>query len=180
MIDVIVYQAELQSTYESVTDEADFIAKQQKYASVNLPLATYRPDSSYQYLVESSSDLLVLNKDQLVAYTIAGVQLSKVKEVITRVDIAEYLPKLGDKAIPMGAPSHNEYTTLCEVHMPGQALSMYNDMKLLEDSCSDAVQEALNEGWRIIAACPQPDQRRPDYILGRFDPKHDGERSAKR
>lgn len=28
----------------------------------------------------------------------------------------------------------------------------------------------LDAGWRILAVCPQPDQRRPDYILGRTKP----------
>lgn len=68
-------------------------------------------------------------------------------------------------------PSSPEYNTVCEVHMPGQALSTYNDVMLLEDACTDALQTAMDIGWRIISACPQPNQRRPDYILGRFNPK---------
>lgn len=36
---------------------------------------------------------------------------------------------------------------------------------------TDVLQEQIAKGWRIIAACPQPDQRRPDYILGRFNPE---------
>lgn len=62
------------------------------------------------------------------------------------------------------------YNQKCEVHMPGQALASYNETLLLEDSCTDRLQEALNVGWRVIAACPQPDNRRPDYIMGRFNP----------
>lgn len=38
---------------------------------------------------------------------------------------------------------------------------------LLEDCCSDELQRALNAGWRIISVTPQPNQRRPDYILGK-------------
>ena len=60
----------------------------------------------------------------------------------------------------------------CDVHMPGQALANYNSTCLLEDICTDELQRYLDNGWRIIAACPQPDQRRPDYILGRFNPHH--------
>jgi hypothetical protein len=53
---------------------------------------------------------------------------------------------------------------------------------LLSDACSDALQNELDNGWRIIAACPQPDQRRPDYSLGRFEPGDEpgAGRSAKR
>lgn len=39
-------------------------------------------------------------------------------------------------------------------------------LRLLENACTDEVQGRLAEGWRIIAVCPQPDQRRPDYVLG--------------
>lgn len=63
------------------------------------------------------------------------------------------------------------YNERVEVHMPGQALSMYNEVLLMSDACSDELQTSLAKGWRIIAACPQPDQRRPDYILGRYNPE---------
>lgn len=42
-----------------------------------------------------------------------------------------------------------------------------NQMMLLEDCCTDYLQEALRRGWRIISVSPQPDQRRPDYVLGK-------------
>lgn len=64
---------------------------------------------------------------------------------------------------------HDAYNQKVDVHMPGQALSTYNEVLLLENVCTDALQESLIRGWRIIAACPQPDARRPDYILGRFN-----------
>ena len=73
------------------------------------------------------------------------------------------------------SPQFNERV---QVHMPGQALSTYNEVLLLEDHCSDALQGKLNDGWRIIAACPQPDQCRPDYILGRFNPEFDAREGA--
>lgn len=66
----------------------------------------------------------------------------------------------------------DQFNAACHVHMPGNALMTFNATMLLEDSCTDALQLQMDAGWRIIAACPQPDQRRPDYILGRFDPVH--------
>lgn len=56
----------------------------------------------------------------------------------------------------------------CDVHVPGLGLLMYNRVALIEDGCTDKLQEALIDGWRIIAVCPQPDQRRPDYVLGKY------------
>jgi hypothetical protein len=53
------------------------------------------------------------------------------------------------------------------VHISGNSLLELDDVDLLQDSCTDELKDRLNEGWRIIAVCPQPDQRRPDYIIGR-------------
>lgn len=53
--------------------------------------------------------------------------------------------------------------------MPGHSLAMFNAVMLMSDACSDALQDNLNQGWRILAVCPQPDQRRPGYILGRYE-----------
>jgi len=55
----------------------------------------------------------------------------------------------------------------CDVHVPGLGLLMMREVKNLDDLCTDKLQEELDKGWRILAICPQPDQRRPDYILGR-------------
>lgn len=55
----------------------------------------------------------------------------------------------------------------CSVHVPGLGLLIMNELHVERDSCTDRIQERLDEGWRIVAVCPQPDQRRPDYILGR-------------
>lgn len=75
-------------------------------------------------------------------------------------------------------PFHPDFNQRVEVHTPGNALALFNDIMLAEDCCTDALQNSLNEGWRIIAVCPQPDQRRPDYILGRFNPDRDAKYSA--
>lgn len=66
--------------------------------------------------------------------------------------------------------SFANYNNKVEVHMPGQALANYNELMLLEDCCTDEVARSLDNGWRIIASCPQPDQRRPDWILDRYNP----------
>lgn len=73
-----------------------------------------------------------------------------------------------DVQIPDQNPTYNQK---CEVHVPGIGLLAVNRTMLLEDACTDKLDTALANGWRIIAACPQPDQRRPDYILGKYDPE---------
>lgn len=54
------------------------------------------------------------------------------------------------------------------LNVGGGQLMQVNDLLLLESSCTDTLQDALNKGWRIIACCVQPDGRRPDYVLGRY------------
>lgn len=56
-----------------------------------------------------------------------------------------------------------------DVHIGGGFLATYNELCLKEDCCTDALQQELNDGWRMIAVCVQPNQRRPDYILGRYN-----------
>lgn len=75
------------------------------------------------------------------------------------------------------ADKHDAQNERCHVHMPGQALSTYNEVQLLENLCSDELQRSLDDGWRIIAACPQPDARRPDYVLGRYRADRDASSS---
>ncbi|AZV01533.1 hypothetical protein FHP_009c [Pseudomonas phage vB_PaeM_fHoPae01] len=53
--------------------------------------------------------------------------------------------------------------------IPGPNLQSVNRLLLKEDCCTDELQSALDAGWRLLAVCPQ-EARRPDYILGRFDP----------
>lgn len=59
-----------------------------------------------------------------------------------------------------------EYNQKCEVHVPGLGLLNLNRVAYATDYCTVELQSLLHQGWRIIAVCPQPDQRRPDYILG--------------
>lgn len=53
------------------------------------------------------------------------------------------------------------------VHIPNLGLLLINEVIAIEDACTEALQNKLNEGWRIIAVCPPNSARRPDYILGR-------------
>jgi len=68
----------------------------------------------------------------------------------------------------------------CDVHVGGGLLLTINETLLLEDACTDRLQTELNSGWRIIAVSVQADCRRPDYILGRFNPTLEIDGRAKR
>lgn len=106
--------------------------------------------------------------DTISVKSSAAVAADSLPGIIERMD--HIVKRFESIELPAINGGDNIYNQKCEVHMPGQALASYNETLLLEDSCTDALQESLNVGWRVIAACPQPDNRRPDYILGRFNP----------
>jgi len=54
-----------------------------------------------------------------------------------------------------------------KVSVPDVGLMKIKHVEVWQDLCTEMLQNKLNEGWCILAVCPQPDQRRPDYILGR-------------
>lgn len=58
----------------------------------------------------------------------------------------------------------------CDVHIGGGLLMTVNEVQVFEDYCTEELQKRLDGGWRILAVCVQPDGRRPDYVLGRFNP----------
>lgn len=64
-------------------------------------------------------------------------------------------------------PSVQEGGSQYHYHLPNIGLLLINEVKVLEDSCTEFLQEKLDEGYRIIAVCPPNGARRPDYILGR-------------
>lgn len=122
---------------------------------------------------------VVVTGDQLLSLLAAKVEFTVQSEANLHrepeamVDsITQALAKIDDFFSKAGKDI-DRWNSRVEVHMPGQALSMYNRTMLIEDACTDGLQDELDKGWRIIACCPQPDQRRPDYILGRFDPDPD-------
>jgi hypothetical protein len=52
------------------------------------------------------------------------------------------------------------------ISVAGQALLDIRTITWVEDSCTELVQRALDDGWKIVAVCPANDSRRPTYILG--------------
>lgn len=56
------------------------------------------------------------------------------------------------------------------IHVPNIGLIAFNEVAVLEDACTYDLQDRLDTGWRICAVCSPNGQRRPDYILGRFNP----------
>ena len=68
----------------------------------------------------------------------------------------------------IGKTGSNLFNNRLEVHQPNMPLFTYNDYIYELDCCSERLQEHIDDGYRVVAICPQPDQRRPDYVLGRY------------
>lgn len=170
--------------YGEVTQESyDEIFK--KFSGIDFcqlnPPADIVGKSSYSVKM-LSSDVSIIDEEKILKLSLNNINFTVVEKIDLSIDITDQLVALAEKPIkliqePVG---DQYYNSKCEVHMPGMAMAMYNEMLLLEDCCTDVLQSKLNGGWRIISACPQPDQRRPDYIMGRFNPDFDGDRDAKR
>lgn len=99
-------------------------------------------------------------------------------EVSPVLHLADKIEELGEQVlaainrggVPGAHPS--EYVNpRVNVHVPGMELLAIDEVDVMYDICTDQLNDRLGEGWRIIAACPQPDQRRPDYVLGRRRPQ---------
>ena len=133
------------------------------------------------------SDLkLKLNDEQYLSFVgVDGVDVSLLEK--EEVDILmpeghqssasmrllEQMLTLNDKVIEQLRTASDElFNHPCQQMQPGAWLGNVNRTILVGDSCTDALQGYLDEGWRILAIQPQPDQRRPDYILGRYDMDH--------
>lgn len=130
---------------------------------------TEEMSSTYNF----SHQALILSPKEFASLTVHGISFSNVRmqELTVPATATQNFTALEDKITELLSRTDSfNFNDKCEVHMPGQALSLYNETVLMENACTDALQANLNDGWRIICACPQPDQRRPDYILGRFNP----------
>lgn len=117
-----------------------------------------------KYVVDLDTIFDVLPKG-LQVVVISNHTYSYSLDVLARLSAIE--EKLSGNNKPV--EQQHRYNTKVNVHVPGLGMLVLNEVKIQENCCTDQLQRDLNDGWRIIAACPQPDQRRPDYVLGRVN-----------
>jgi len=70
-----------------------------------------------------------------------------------------------------GLPNQDRYAELSEAKQanPEPYFMMIKEMFVETNACTDTINGYLKDGpWHILAICPQPGQRRPDYILGKL------------
>jgi hypothetical protein len=126
------------------------------------PADMYQISSHENYIVNLET---FTSKFPSLEFTIKGVPKSVGSDTTSLIDhmnrIAEKIEEAKnrfDKVV--------EFNQKCEVHVPNLGMMNVNKLAFATDYCTEQLQQLLFQGWRILAVCPQPDQRRPDYILG--------------
>jgi len=136
----------------------------------------YKKDKYKEYLAKEFKEIVKNENKAVVDLILCAEECTFVSlEILKKVEI-EFESKITDfseiverfEKVISKIPE-NTFNSQCDVHIGGSLLMNVNDLKLLEDCCTDKVQEELNKGWRIVSCCVQPDGRRPDYILGRYE-----------
>lgn len=136
-------------------------------------------ETDYHLVRESTYIMLKKNKDYLVdlekfmnefpniTINIKGVPKSL---SVTGLGMMDELQKIVSK-IKQAVDKFDknvQFNSECNVHVPNLGLLAINKLAYATDYCTEELQQLLDRGYRILAVCPQPDQRRPDYILGMY------------
>lgn len=145
----------------------------EQFAELGISVSHAKSDIGSPYSGE-----FMITETQMVDLVVMGINfdIKQQTEVFTdNVEISHRMSAIAARLdnisnFVMVNDDNSMFNQKCNAHQPGNMLSHYNETLLLEDSCTDYLQEALDKGWRIIVACPQPDTRRADYVLGRYTP----------
>lgn len=120
---------------------------------------------------------VIATESQIVDMTVMGLTFKILDQTVVFADNIEISHRMSAIAARLDEIMDGHHTWNDSYHnqkagcyQPGEAMLRFNDTLLLEDCCTDRLQQSLDKGWRLIVACPQPDTRRPDYILGRYNP----------
>lgn len=121
-----------------------------------------KPKNQWGFAAEKAR----LTYDELDAVAALGVQM-------------KVLPPTGMMTVKMQdratwdhdvSPADIANASAVQIAVPDMALMYIDEVRVVEDYCTDALQSELDDGWRILAICPPNAARRPDYIIGRRKP----------
>lgn len=131
----------------------------------------------HKYYIPASSPIIIDINDLVEALpNLKFTVLKTFKSNPNKVDGAghalfDIISKLKDKlsTFDFNAELFNKK---CQVHIGGSHLLLINKLLLEQDCCTDHLQDMLDKGWRIVSVNHQ-EARRPDYVLGKYDPADD-------
>lgn len=174
-----IYQIEVNTGYTKYETEEEHTAEAAKYREVGIEISPWN-EVGTGYLRMKESKVIAQGSD-LLLYLEKGIQFTVLQKLVVDIDPSKVFQEMAEKQeVSYQGPGGDTYNNRVDVHMPGQFLASYNEVMVMEDCCSDGLQCQISGGWRIIACCPQPDQRRPDYILGRYNPNKEVSDDAER
>ncbi len=122
---------------------------------------------------ESNYQVLIAEMDQVVEKLPHLMKFIRLENEPAAYQSFELIVQMFHQIMSRGrtvGPDDRAFNEKVNVHVPGLGLLLIDTVTVLECCCTTDLQTYLDEGWRIIAACPQPDQRRPDYVMGRQGP----------
>lgn len=64
-----------------------------------------------------------------------------------------------------------QFNKKVNVYQPNNIMINFNEVESVIDCNTEHLQTWLDQGWHLLSICPQPDQKRPDYILARYIPE---------
>lgn len=111
-----------------------------------------------------ASDEVVMDIDDVGSLPERVVPFIKLKP-IKRL---RFSPGVGDLQRAGAEVAREIVNNTYQVHLPGSDLMTIQEVEWMENACTEELQSMLNSGWRILAVCPQPGSRRPDYVLGKI------------
>jgi len=137
---------------------------------------TYPTDDPYEWqrgtvkgtLFVEPADLYQDPELRGIEFRMDGGQVDMSNLLTILGEVQQALNRVAGMSIPATRDAREQlFNERVQVHVPGLGLLILDEVKVLYDQCTDGLQEHLDDGWRILAVCPQPDKRRPDYVLGR-------------
>lgn len=139
------------------------------WAAVNeiVPIGEWKEGQTYFHTSEIIVDITIIGQqlaDLGVNFEIkAMAQNAFVKDVNTQIQDLSRRLKLTEVRLCNSGD-------IVQVHVPNLGLLAINEVEWMEDACTEALQGELDRGWRILAVCPPLMERRPTYIIGRYNP----------
>lgn len=141
-------EIELQYDFETTVKKLDGAEYARLYTAFpNIDLPPWPPDAKWALPWDKRSHI---------------VELETLGQTLTELGVAFTVKRFKSTYL---VADHTH--THIHVAIPNVGLLMVDEVRLLEDACTDRLQELLDDRWRILAVCPPAAQRRPDYILGR-------------
>ncbi len=103
-----------------------------------------------------------LDKDGDVTYKDRNAELTldEALSVGHSFEVKGYKPYIRPGDIDSFKPRHDAPAPVnnkCNVIVAGTSVMEINDVDVATDLCTDALQSRLNDGWRILAICVQPE-----------------------